>query len=235
VRIALAHLLNVEAYIKNLSFNMANRVTSPIHPSRSYYHQNLKALDYNPEKSKQILAGAGWKDIDGDGVLDKKMKDGKTSLKFKLLVAGEMGQKIALILQEEAKKVGVEITAEKKEMGQFMKDINERTFDLVATNILQSPSPYDPFQSWHSSNAKPGGSNRCGIIIPALDEAIDLIRFDVVRRKEAYLKFQEILYQEQVQWFLFSPQTKLVASNKILLTPSIRKPGFLENMIREKK
>ncbi len=235
VRLALASLLDVDSYIENIAYGLASRINSPIHPSRAYYHKSLPPVAYNPAFARQVLEAAGWKDRDGDGILDKKTEEGQVALNFRILVAGDFGQKIALIFQDEAKKIGVQIKPEKKEMGQFMKDINERNFDLVITNISQSPSPYDPFQSWHSSNAKPGGSNRCGISMTALDQAIDWIRLDPQRRMEGYLKFQEILHREKVQWFLFSPHTRLVASSKIIVEPSIRRPGYFENTIRLKK
>ena len=140
-------------------------------------------------------------------------------------------------MQAEAQKVGIELIPENKETSLYMKDINERSFDIAATIIAQqATSLYDPFQSYHSSNAKPGGGNRCGLQSASLDSTILLIRNapNEIVRDQAYHQFQEQLYSLQPQIFLFSPQERLISSSSIVVEPILRRPGFLENSFRKR-
>ena len=236
VRKAIAHLIDVPSFIQNVMQGLAQAVVGPIHPSRPYYNQQLKPISFSPDSASRWLNAAGWKDTDKDGILDKRIQGKQTKLALDLIVSSEGGKKLALLLQEQAKKIGVNINPVNKDFSLMLKDLNELNFDMAALNIGQQPSLYDPFQNWHSSNTKAGGSNRCGFATPETDRLIEMIRNSTTeeQRNQAYLRFQEILYEAQPQIFLFSPKERIIASKRILLEPSIRRPGYLENLVKER-
>ncbi len=66
-----------------------------------------KGYDYNIDKAKQILSDAGWKDTDGDGILDK---NGKSLKDLDLVITSESGLNwmtdTALMVQSQLKKAG---------------------------------------------------------------------------------------------------------------------------------
>ncbi len=236
VRRAISHLVDVPSFIKNVMQGLAEQVVSPVHPSRPYYNNKLTPLVFSPDTALSLLRQSGWSDSNQDGILDKRIHGKLTPLSLKLLVSSEGGKKLALILQEQAKKIGVEILPETKDFSLILKDLNELKFDMVALNIGQQPSLYDPFQNWHSSNAKAGGSNRCGYINPEMDRLIQLIRSteSEAERNQAYLRFQEILWEDQPQLFLFSPRERLIAQSRIQIEASSRRPGYLESSVQLK-
>jgi peptide/nickel transport system substrate-binding protein len=237
VRRALAYLLDVDGIIKNVMLDLAQRIESPIHPSRTYYNKDLKSIQFSIDSAIQILNNDGWKDKNHDGILEKQIQGKTEKLSFHLLVSSELGKKIALIYQEAAKKAGVEIIPELKEMALIIKDMSSRDFDMAVSTLSQSPSLYDPYQSWHSSNAKSGGSNHCGFSSPQLDSLIQIIRStsSETERNNAYLNFQKLIYDEQPQIFLFSQKQRLIANSRIEMQATQRRPGYTENMISLKK
>ncbi len=234
VRKALAQLIDVSGFIKNVMQGLAEPIIGPFHPSRSYYNKQLSPIQFNPTSAANELKTAGWNDSNRDGILDKKINGKSAKLSFHVMVSAELGKKLALLLQEEAKKIGIEIIPETKDWSLILKDMNELKFDIALCVQTQSPSLYDPYQSWHSSNTKPGGSNRCGFATPETDSLIQVIRTTSVDtdRNNAYLRFQEILYQELPQLFLFSPKQRIIANSRIKMDISSRRPGYSENMIQ---
>lgn len=238
VRQALAHLIPVDQFIRDQMQGLAQRVIGPVHPSRSYYNKNLEPFTFDPKLASELLAKAGWKDNDQDGVLDKKIGSQNYSLNLQLAInPKDVSKNIALIFQDEAKKVGVRIDVQMKEWNIVLKEINESNFELVLLNIRQNPGWWDPYPSWHSSNAKPGGTNRSRFANPQLDTLITQIQMAPtdVARMEAYRGLQELLYRYQPQIFLFSPLERIISSKRIEMVTTDRKPGFVENQIRLRK
>ena len=69
------------------------------------FHSNAfpEPLEYDPDEAAKLLESEGWKDEDGDGTLEK----GGREFTFTLTVNGK-NQNIAIYVQDQLKKIGVE-------------------------------------------------------------------------------------------------------------------------------
>ena len=65
-------MLIFKGMIKDVFYGFAQQVTGPVSPMDSInYDYSIKPYVYNIDTAKALLAEAGWKDSDGDGILDK--------------------------------------------------------------------------------------------------------------------------------------------------------------------
>jgi len=71
VRQAFTYAINREEIVQYVLYGLGTVISGPFPSHLWYYNPNVKPLPYDPEKSRQLLAEAGWKDTDGDGILDK--------------------------------------------------------------------------------------------------------------------------------------------------------------------
>ncbi|MBK9270468.1 MAG: hypothetical protein IPM48_02635 [Saprospiraceae bacterium] len=238
VRKALARLLDLDQFISTQMNGLASRIIGPVLPGKSYYHKELSPVAYSPQEAKNILTEAGWSDSNQDGTLDLEINGQRKELILQLSVTGnEIGKNLGILLQEEAKKIGIKIEVISKESAVFMKDRKNFQFELATMASRQSPSLWDPFQSWHTQQSNPGGFNVSGYGNTVTDSLIMAIRNakDDIQRKKAYMDFQQILYDDQAHIFLFSPLEKIVYRKGLELIPTMRRPGYVENMIRNKE
>ena len=75
IRLAMAHAINKRPLASVAYSGEAIPTCSLIGPAAlGYYDVSDKCIEYDPEKSKQFLADAGWKDLDGDDILEKNGK-----------------------------------------------------------------------------------------------------------------------------------------------------------------
>ena len=101
---------------------------SPYKPDSYWYNHNVRKFPYDPEKAKAMLAEAGWKDTDGDGIIEK---DGKP---FEFTIVTNQGnknrEKAAVIIQRDLKRVGISVKIRVIECGRRssrISSINEIT------------------------------------------------------------------------------------------------------------
>ena len=82
LRQALAYALDINAAGESMYHGLQRGTNSIIIPFfKDIYNPNQEGFDYNPEKAKQMLDEAGYKDTDGDGL--RENKDGsKLSINF---------------------------------------------------------------------------------------------------------------------------------------------------------
>lgn len=102
-----------------------------------------KGYDYNIDKAKQILSDAGWKDMDGDGILDKN----STSLKnLKMVITSQSGYDwmtdTALIVQSQLNKVGIDVTIQTLEWNVFQEAIKNGDLDLLLDYTTTDPMTF---------------------------------------------------------------------------------------------
>ncbi|HOA07253.1 MAG TPA: peptide-binding protein [Spirochaetota bacterium] len=212
MRKALTMLINRQQIIDKLLFGQAVEVTASFYVKGPDYDSSLQPYPYDPEKAKKIFESKGWKDTDGDGILDKNGK--KFSFSFMYAAHSKMSERFATIMKEDFKKSGIEVGIERLEWGSFLKRVDERNFDAL---ILGWSMPFesDLYQVWHSSQIK-DGSNHISYSNPELDRLIETVRLelDYKKRTEIYRKIHRIMYEDQPYTFLFCEATLVVLSRR---------------------
>ena len=233
VRLAFAHLVNVDTIIKTVLYGLGQRIIGPVSPLlKDAYNDQIQPIPYDLEKAKKLLEEAGWKDSDGDGILDKIIDGKKVDFRceFAINQGNETRKQIALIVQQEAKKVGIEIEIASYEWSVYLDKAKKHDFDIMYVAWIGTPSPPDLKQIWHTESWA-GGSNYIGFGFntPESDQIIEAIRreLDEKKRNELYKRFQEILYEEMPCVFLFSVPERIVIHKRFRnVKPSAMRPGY---------
>ena len=215
IRQAMTAAINKDELIQGVLFGMGQKAHGPIVPGRWAYNPDVKDIGYDPKRAAELLAQAGWKTKNGDGIL---VKDGKP-FKFTILTNQGNQQRLmtAQIIQQRLRQVGIDVKIRIVEWAAFLKEfVNKGNFEVVllAWSISQDPDMYD---IWHSSKNKPGELNFIGYNNPEVDRLLIEGRntFDIEKRKRAYFRIQEILADEQPYTFLYVPEALPVVSARI--------------------
>ena len=237
VRRALAHLLDVDNIISNLEKGMGVRTVGPIHPIKKTHNNSLKPIKFDLEKAKKLLADAGWKDTNGNGIIDKTLNGQLTDFDLEILITGqELGKKIALMMQENASKVWIKINIGEKEFKQIRAEsLKTRKYQMIPNVASQDIILWDDLNGkWHSENDTPDGSNDMSYRNTETDVLIDDIlkaKSDTERIK-IYQKIQEKIYEDQAAIFLYAPEEKIVISKKWVSSSTAKRPGYMANTFR---
>jgi peptide/nickel transport system substrate-binding protein len=205
VRQAIAYGINKDEIIRGVLLGLGREATGPYKPGTWVYNPHVMTYPYNPGKAKELLGDAGWKDTDGDGVLDK---DGQPFV-FEIITnqGNEIRAKCAEIIQRRLGEIGIKVKIRVLEWAAFVNDfINKRRFDAT---ILGWTIPLDPdiYDVWHSSKMGPQELNFISYKNEEVDTLIEKGRgtFDQKERKKYYDRIQEILAEEQPYLFLYVP------------------------------
>jgi peptide/nickel transport system substrate-binding protein len=205
VRQAIACGINRDEMIEGILLGLGKPATGPFKPGTWVYNPNVKTYPYDPAKAKELLAQAGWRDTDGDGILDK---NGQPFV-FEIITnqGNEVRSKCAEIIQRRLGELGIKVKIRVLEWAAFVNDfINKRRFDAT---ILGWTIPLDPdiYDVWHSSKTGPQELNFVSYKNAEVDDLIEKGRgtFDQGKRKKYYDRIQEILAEEQPYTFLYVP------------------------------
>jgi len=183
VRKALYHLVNRELMIKKFLYGFSMPATGPLYQQSEYANHNIKPLKFNPKKALEMLRKQGWKDTDGDLVLDKIIDGKKTNFSFTILEPNDQFVKYLTIFKEDAKKAGIDVKIKVIEWNSFIKKLDERSFQAVRLGWGGGSVDWDPKQIWHSDSIKGAGSNFISYSNPKVDKLIDTARITLDKKK----------------------------------------------------
>lgn len=210
VRRAIAHALNKEEIASHVSSTGASAIDTllPFWPSGP---QAVTAYTFDPQKSREILEKAGWKDSDGDGLREKrtgqKGKEKITPLQFKLTTSDWPDLlRTADAIRDSLKEIGVAVAIEKHSFTDLESSvIRPRNFEILLFGQVYGYEP-DPFAFWHSSQIKDPGLNIAMYSNKKADQLLEESRRtpDRTLRAQKYEALQKIIEQDIPAIFLYS-------------------------------
>jgi len=237
VRKALSHLIDVNKIVEVVCYGLGERVASFVHPSKKdQYNDKVELPDYNVEKAKALLAEAGWKDSNGDGVVDKMIGGEKVELEVNLMynVENERRKKVCVYFLEGAKAAGVKIVIQPKAWPKMLEEKNKHNFEMYVAGWISSPFESDPYQVWHTSSYN-GGSNDVGFGNAQSDALIEKLRTTMNKKeRNQYYKDLQMMISKEVPCIFLYAQKERIAVNKrwTNVTASGLRPGFEATMFK---
>jgi peptide/nickel transport system substrate-binding protein len=218
VRQAMTYLTNRQQMVKTILFDLGQVVDGPVYLFRPEYDKTLFSHPYDPKKALQLLGEAGWRDSDGDGIVDKVIDGQKTPFRFEIKFnsGNDIRKSVALTLQDELKKHGIDASVRQLDWTIFLDEVRNHKFDAVILGWAMPIDEPDDYQVWHSSQAANKGSNVISFSHPRVDALLEENRrtFDAQKRIEIYREFQQILNTEQPYTFLFIQKAILAVDKR---------------------
>ena len=120
--------------------------------------QGMHGTPQNLPRAKSLLAAAGWRDSDGDGILDHSGQP----LRLTVLVPPGVRRPIAIQAQQMWRAVGVQADLELVERPVYEERRKAGRFDLDMAGASQDPTPSSLVQSWSCTTVGVAGTSNVG-------------------------------------------------------------------------
>lgn len=201
VRKAITMAIDREKLVDALLYGFGKVCVGPIPPMLSWaYNDTITPFPYDLAAARKLLESEGWSDTDGDGWLDK---DGKPfEFTIKTDASNQVKSDLAVIVQEQLKKIGIKVDIQLIEWTTYLKQLKERDFEAHiggwSTSLYVDPTPV-----FHSSAVNL--FNYGNYSNPEVDRLIELGREELNREKAARIwkQFQQVVHEDQPYTFLF--------------------------------
>lgn len=214
VRRAINYAVDKKAIVDTVFFGLARVTTGPFIMDSWAYNKDVLPVPFDPERSKKLLAEAGWVDNDGDGWIERNGKP----LEFTVLInqGNAERQRAAEMIQGYLAAVGIRMKIRVVEWSAMINEfINKGRFEAVLMGWFLARDP-DNFDIWHSSKTRPGEFNFIGYNNAEVDRLLEEGRrtFDERRRASIYHRIHRIIYDDQPYMFLYLPDTLPIVNSR---------------------
>ncbi|CCF83072.1 Extracellular solute-binding protein family 5 [Nitrolancea hollandica Lb] len=231
VRRAIQLAIDRQAIVNNALGGQAALGYGPI-PASSWAYAPVGQPEHDPDRAGQMLAAAGWKDSNGDGILD----NGSNQLSFPLMVNADDPQRVAVAtgISRELQKIGIQVTVQPASSAQVNQALAGRQFTAALFGWQSASGDPDSYQLWHSSEAD-SGLNFSGFRNQKADRLLSEARTtsNLDRRKDLYTQFQKLFADQVPAVVLYYPRYHFAVSSKVhgiqaspLIAPSDRLNGL---------
>ena len=221
VRQALLAAINRQRIVAEVLEGQAVVANGPILPENWAYHDQLREIDFDPQRAERLLNSAQWvlpDDIIFDSQNYVRQKGGKL-LAFDLLVPSDSNS-IALgqMIVEDWSRVGIRATIQVAQADALQDEYLEpRNFQaiMIHMSLQHTPDP-DPYSFWHQTEIE-SGQNYSGYDNRTMSEILEQARITSSRaaRAKLYRAFQARFLDETPAVLLYHPVYSYVVSKSV--------------------
>jgi len=223
VRKALGYAIDSDSIIRNQLKGYSRICTGPFAVDSWAYNPDVGSTLYDIEKARELLEQAGWRDSNGDGVLDK---DGEP---FEILLTipniSDSLERIAVAIRAQLMKIGITV----KLVYADDSELYETPFQAVLLMTIAGADPDYAYRSWHS---KDGDTNLSSYKNTFVDDLLELGRqtTDMGKRKAIYHRVHKIIHDDYPAIFLASGREFIGSNYRFRDARFASMPHFLTTM-----
>jgi peptide/nickel transport system substrate-binding protein len=238
-RRAVSLAIDRDAMIPSVFFGEAVKSWAIATPGNKEWHSpDLVKFDYNPGEAKKLLAGMGWRDSNGDGIIEDAKGHPVT---FSLKTNSSNTTRIAMLnfIKADLAKIGINVITSPVDFNTLITNLRDDfQYDAMLLG-LQSGVPPDPTMmqnlwrstgithQWFLRQIKPDTPQEARI-----DQLMDIIlaTYDINERKKAYREVETIA--NEMAWMTWLPVRvqKIPVSNRFgNIQPSVLRHRILWN------
>lgn len=173
VRLGISHSINVDKVIRQVLRNDYEHLQTMNEGYGDYTNTDIKARDFNLARAAEYFEAAGWTQRGPDGI---RRKDGER-LSLRVTYYSDAHTPRLVVIKEEARKAGLELTLQLLDPSAAFKQIMEKKHQIAS--MAWSGGGLSPryWEFFHSDNAnRPQTNNVTNTADPAMDAAIDAYR-----------------------------------------------------------
>ncbi len=213
VREAISHAVDKKTIVDEVFLGFGTEANVPMASISWAFNPNIKTPAYDVELAKKLLMEAGFKDENRNGIIDRNGRD----FSFTLMTnkGNKQREKIAVIIQDRLKKVGIEVKVQYLEWPTFVDKVSSKNFDAIILGWSLGLDP-DASSIWHSEKAKDFNfiSYHNSRVNEILDTALVVPECRKEDRKAFYWKFQEEVARDNPYLFLYYAKAVVGANKK---------------------
>lgn len=205
VRKALDYAIDRDSIIENQLKGYSKICTGPFAVDSWAYNPDVQTTFYDMEKARELLRQAGWRDTDGDGLLDKDGKPFEISLTIPNI--SDSLERIAVAIRAQLMKVGIKT----KLIYMNGSESHKTPFQAMLAMIFTGTDPDYAYRVWHSGNRD---TNLASYENKFVDELLELGKqtTDMEKRKAIYHRVHKVIHDDYPAVFLASGR-EFIGSN----------------------
>ena len=218
VRQALAYATDRGALVTYLLRGQARIADGLLPPNHWAYEPGVPRYSYDPARAEQLLEAAGF---------PRRAEAGGMRLKLTLKTSTEeLSRLLGAVLQEQWRRVGVELNLRPLEFATLYADITRGNFQLYTLRWVGANNDPDIFEYvFHSLKIPPNGANRGHYRNARLDALLDRARTegDREKRRRIYSEVQRVVAADQPYldlWYFDNVCVHRRRVSHVELTPS---------------
>ena len=207
VREAMTWLTDRARIIDEIMLGHAEPAVSPFSPRSRQHDPAIEPRPFDPDKAASLLAQAGYRDRDGDGVLENEAGE---PFEFELAYyqENEDTERMVLFLKDLYARAGVHLKPVPAEWPVMLDLLGKRDYDAITLGWTSGVET-DVYQMFHGSRTEDGGDNFVHFRHAEFDRLVDEARATVHEKERMPLwqAVERIFHEEQPYTFLMRRKT----------------------------
>jgi peptide/nickel transport system substrate-binding protein len=198
VRRAISMGIDRETLVKTMFGAQGELAASPVPSALREHTPTVKAIGYNQAAAQQLLAEAGWRDSNGDGIADKNGQPLRIEVDY---ISSDQVRKDMLIgMQSMLRKIGVDLIPRAYESTTWVTRLRGGEYVGSFWGWGWGPGVVGPNAEmiFHSRSIPPNGPNFARYGNPRVDALIDqtLVVSDTAQARKIWSELEQILIDD---------------------------------------